>query len=100
MRNPTLTRTEMFAGKLPYVGQQQHEANMTDPHGEAGHPSPETDDTTTNLDAIRDDYHDLRDHIERGFTDLERGFSEMRHRLHTSINGQQRLIESFIGDEG
>jgi len=78
------------------VRQQKHEAIVT----WSGDDSPGEDSTTASFDTLREEYHGLRDEIERGFTDIERGFSQMRDRLHASAIGQQRLIESYVGNEG
>lgn len=75
--------------------QEEHEAITIS----SGDDSSGEDLTTASFDALREDFHGLRDEIERGFTDIERGFMQMRDRLHASAIGQQRLIESFVGDE-
>ena len=59
----------------------------------SGGDSPGEDSTTASFDTLREEYHGLRDEIERGF-------SQMRDRLHASAIGQQRLIESYVGNEG
>ncbi len=76
--------------------QKEHEAIVTS----SGDGSPDGDPTTASFDTLREEYHGLRDEIERGFTDIERGFSQMRDRLHASAVGQQRLIQSYVGDDG
>ena len=65
----------------------------------SGEDSPGEDFTTASFDTLREEYHGLRDEIERGFTDIERGFVRMRDQLHASAIGQQRLVESYVGDE-
>lgn len=66
--------------------------------------------TTASLNALRQDFVDLRDHVDRrfeqvdrGFEQVDRGFTEMRGKLDATAAGQQRiveLIESLIDQQG
>jgi hypothetical protein len=62
--------------------------------------------TTASFNALRQDFVDLRNHVDRrfkqfdrGFEQVDHGFAEMRGRLDATAAGQQRivaLIESLI----
>lgn len=66
--------------------------------------------TTASFNALRQDFVDLRDHVDRrfeqvdrGFEQVDRGFTEMRGTLDATAAGQQRiveLIESLIDQQG
>lgn len=66
--------------------------------------------TTASFNALRQDFVDLRDHVDRrfeqvdrGFEQVDRGFTEMRGKLDATAAGQQRiveLIESLIDQQG
>lgn len=56
--------------------------------------------TTASFNALRQDFVDLRSHvdqrfeqIDRGFEQVDRGFAEMRGKLDASAAGQQRIVE-------
>lgn len=62
---------------------------------------------TASFNALRQDFVDLRDHVDqrfeqvdrhfeqvdRGFEQVDRGFIEMRGRLDAAAAGQQRIVE-------
>ena len=55
---------------------------------------------TASLNALRQDFVDLRNHgdrrfkqVDRGFEQVDRGFAEMRGRLDATAAGQQRIVE-------
>ena len=57
-------------------------------------------DTTASFNALRQDFVDLRTHVDRrfekvdrGFEQVDRGFAEMRGRLDATAAGQQRIVE-------
>lgn len=66
--------------------------------------------TTASFNALRQDFVDLRDHVDRrfeqvdrGFEQVDRGFTEMLGKLDATAAGQQRiveLIESLIDQQG
>lgn len=80
--------------------------------------------TTASFNALREDFSDLRNHVDQGFAKVEgefaqvdgefakinqefakvdRGFMEIRGRLDASAAGQQQivdLLQSFTGDSG
>lgn len=45
------------------------------------------------LNAMRADMTDLREHVDQGFAQVDRGFVEMRGLLDASAAGQQRIAE-------
>ena len=63
--------------------------------------------TTASFNALRQDFVDLRDHVDRRFDQVDRrfehvdqrfdqvdgGFAEMRGRLDATAAGQQRIVE-------
>lgn len=56
--------------------------------------------TTASFNALRQDFVDLRDHVDRrfeqvdrGFEQVDRGFTEMRGKLDATAAGQQRIVE-------
>lgn len=72
--------------------------------------------TTASFNALRQDFVDLRDHVDRrfeqvdrrfeqvdrGFEQVDRGFTEMRGKLDATATGQQRiadLIQSLIDQQ-
>lgn len=61
--------------------------------------------TTTSLNALRADFVDLREDVgglQGDFSDLGRGFTEMRRKVDATAAGQQRvvtLIESLIDQQ-
>lgn len=56
--------------------------------------------TTASFNALRQDFVDLRNHVDRrfeqvdrGFEQVGRGFTEMRGKLDATAAGQQRIVE-------
>lgn len=49
--------------------------------------------TTAGFNATREDLNDLRDHVDRGFANVDRGFGEMRGKLDATAAGQQQVVE-------
>ena len=56
--------------------------------------------TTASFNALRQDFVDLRGHVDRrfeqvdrGFEQIGRGFAEMRGKLDATAAGQQRIVE-------
>jgi hypothetical protein len=56
--------------------------------------------TTASFNALRQDFVDLRGHVDRrfeqvdrGFEQVDRGFAEMRGKLDAAAAGQQRIAE-------
>lgn len=56
--------------------------------------------TTASFNALRQDFVDLRGHVDRrfeqvdrGFEQVDRGFAEMRGKLDAAAAGQQRIVE-------
>ena len=56
--------------------------------------------TTASFNALRQDFVDLRSHVDRrfkqvdrGFEQVDRGFAEMRGRLDATAAGQRRIVE-------
>ena len=56
--------------------------------------------TTASFNALRQDFVDLRGHVDRrfeqvdrGFEQVDRGFAEMRGKLDATAAGQQRIVE-------
>jgi len=56
--------------------------------------------TTASFNALRQDFVDLRAHVDsrfeqvdRGFQQVDRGFIEMRGKLDATAAGQQRIVE-------
>lgn len=66
--------------------------------------------TTASFNALRQDFVDLRNHVDqrfeqvdRGFEQVGGGFAEMRGKLDATATGQQRiveLLESLIDQQG
>lgn len=55
--------------------------------------------TTASFNALRQDFVDLRDHVDRGFaqvdqalTQVDRGFAEMRGKFDAAAAGQAQII--------
>lgn len=65
--------------------------------------------TTASFNVLRQDFVDLRnhvdqrfEHVDRGFEQVDRGFTEMRGKLDATATGQQRiadLIQSLIDQQ-
>lgn len=65
--------------------------------------------TTASFNALRQDFVDLRNHVDRrfeqvdrGFEQVDRGFAEMRGKLDATASGQQHiadLIQRLIDDQ-
>ena len=49
--------------------------------------------TTASFNALRQDFVDLRSHVDRGFEQVDSGFAEMRGRFDAAAAGQQRIVE-------
>jgi len=49
--------------------------------------------TTASFNALRQDFVDLRNHVDRRFEQVDRGFTEMRGKLDATAAGQQRIVE-------
>lgn len=49
--------------------------------------------TTASFNAIREDFVDLRDDMNRRFGDVDRGFTEMRGRFDATAAGQQQIVD-------
>ena len=66
--------------------------------------------TTASFSALREDFVDLRSHMDEGFAKVDqefakvdRGFTEIRGRLDATAAGQQQivdLLQSFTGNPG
>jgi hypothetical protein len=64
--------------------------------------------TTASFNALREDFVDLRSHMDQGFAKVDRefakvdrGFTEIRGKLDATAAGQQQivdLLQSFTGD--
>jgi hypothetical protein len=55
--------------------------------------------TAAGFNALREDFVDLRSHVNQGFSKADRGFTEMRGRFDAMAAGQQQivdLLQSFI----
>jgi hypothetical protein len=58
---------------------------------------------TASFNALREDFVDLRRHVDQGFAEVDRGFTEIRGRLDATAAGQQQivdLLQSFTGNPG
>lgn len=49
--------------------------------------------TTASFNALRQDFVDLRDQVDRGFERVDRGFIEMRGKFDATAAGQQRIVD-------
>lgn len=49
--------------------------------------------TTASFNAMREDLVDLRTHVDRKFTEVDRGFMEVRGRLDAAAAGQQHIVD-------
>ena len=49
--------------------------------------------TTASFNALRQDFVDLRAHVDSRFEQVDRGFIEMRGKLDATAAGQQRIVE-------
>ncbi len=49
--------------------------------------------TTPSFNAMRQDFVDLRAHVDQGFEKVDRGFTEMRGRLDATAAGQQQIAD-------
>jgi hypothetical protein len=49
--------------------------------------------TTASFNAIREDFVDLRDDMNRRFGEVDRGFTEMRGRFDATAAGQQQIVD-------
>ena len=49
--------------------------------------------TTASFNALRQDFVDLRAHVDNRFEQVDRGFIEMRGKLDATAAGQQRIVE-------
>lgn len=47
--------------------------------------------TAASFNALREDFMDLRDHVDRGFARIDVGFTEIRGTLDAAATGQERL---------
>jgi hypothetical protein len=58
---------------------------------------------TAGFNALREDFVDLRTHVDRRFSDVDRGFTVMRGKLDAAAAGQQQivdLLQTVIDDRG
>ncbi|GAB3230121.1 hypothetical protein [Mycolicibacterium hippocampi] len=49
--------------------------------------------TTASFNAMRQDFVDLREHVDQGFEQVDRAFAEMRGRFDAAAAGQQQMVE-------
>jgi hypothetical protein len=59
--------------------------------------------TTASFNALREDFVDLRSHMDQGFAKVDRGFTELRGKLDATAAGQQQivdLLQSISGNPG
>lgn len=49
--------------------------------------------TTASFNALRQDFIDLRTHVDQRFGQVDRGFAEMRGKLDAAAAGQQRIVD-------
>ena len=59
--------------------------------------------TTSSFNALRQDFVDLRRHVDEGFARVDEGFAEMRGKLDGAAAGQQQivaLLHTILGGEG
>lgn len=49
--------------------------------------------TTASFNALRQDFVDLRTHVDQRFGQVDRGFAEMRGKLDAAAAGQQRIVD-------
>lgn len=49
--------------------------------------------TTASFNALRQDFVDLHDHVDRRFEQVDRGVAEMRGKFDATATGQQRMVE-------
>ena len=52
---------------------------------------------TASLNALREDFGDLRRHVDQGFEQVDRGFAEMRGKLDATATGQQHIADLIQG---
>jgi predicted nucleic acid-binding Zn-ribbon protein len=48
--------------------------------------------TTSNFNAMREDFTDLRSEMRQGFSETQQGFTEMRGKLDATAAGQQQIV--------
>lgn len=59
--------------------------------------------TAASFNAMRQDFVDLRTHVDRGFAEMHQGFAEMRGKLDATAAGQEHiasLIQTLIDRDG
>lgn len=49
--------------------------------------------TTASFHTLRQDFVDMRSHVDRRFEQVDRGFAEIRGTLDATAAGQQRIVE-------
>ncbi len=49
--------------------------------------------STASFNALRQDFVELRSHVDRRFEQVDRGFAEIRGTLDATAAGQQRIVE-------
>lgn len=49
--------------------------------------------TAASFNAMRQDFVDLRTHVDQGFEKVDRGFVEIRGRLDATAAGQQQIVD-------
>lgn len=49
--------------------------------------------TMGSFNALRQDFLDLRSHVDQRFEQFDRGFAEMRGKLDAAATGQHRIVE-------
>ena len=49
--------------------------------------------TTMSFNALRQDFVDLREHVDQRFKQVDQGFSEMRGKFDAAAAGQQQIVD-------
>jgi len=59
--------------------------------------------TTASFNALRQDFVDLRTHVDNGFAQVDNAFTEVRGKLDATAAGQQQIVDllhTVIADRG